>query len=91
MEITNSQPDDQIDLQYAMAALLFSESNTRFVVEVEPDNMGEFSKAMSGVDIQWIGSVIEEPKLTIEMARNVVVESDLATLKSAWQGTLDWS
>ncbi|MFK7767003.1 MAG: phosphoribosylformylglycinamidine synthase subunit PurL [Mariniblastus sp.] len=91
MEIPESQPEDQIDLQYAMATLLFSESNTRFVVEVEPDNMGAFSKAMSGVDVQWLGSVVEEPKLTIEMAHSVVIESDLETLKAAWMGTLDWS
>ena len=91
MEIPEKGDDAELDLNFLVAAMLFSESNTRFVVEIEPANVAAFESAMGDVDVQRIGKVIEESRLTIQTAHNVVVESDLATLKSAWQGTLDWS
>ena len=91
LEIPQEGDDAELDLNFLIAAMLFSESNTRFIVEIEPSNVAAFQSAMGEVDVQRIGKVIEEPMLTIETAHNVVVESDLATLKSAWQGTLDWS
>ena len=84
-------PESVVATHYAAAAILFSESNTRFVVEVEPDSVDAFKTAMGDVDVQSIGSVVADPKLTIEMANTIFIESDLATLKSAWQGTLDWA
>lgn len=90
LEIPEEGDDADLDLNFLVAAMLFSESNTRFVVEIEPANVAAFESAMGDVDVQRIGKVIEQPKLTIEMASNVIVESDLTVLKSAWQGTLDW-
>jgi phosphoribosylformylglycinamidine synthase len=90
IETKDSGPDDDVDLKYAIAAILFSESNTRFVVEVEPEKVDAFKEAMGAIETQWIGSVIEEPELTIEIGHCNVIESELHVLKSAWQGTLDW-
>lgn len=90
IEMNEDDPESETDLNYAIASILFSESNTRFVVEVEPQQVESFKAAMGEIDVQWIGKVVEEPKLTIETAHNLVIESDLATLKTAWQGTLDW-
>ena len=90
-EVGIEMPESVVATHYAVAAILFSESNTRFVVEVEPDSVDAFKTAMGDVDVQSIGSVVADPKLTIEMANTIFIESDLATLKSAWQGTLDWA
>lgn len=90
IEILPSEPESEIDLSYATAALLFAESNTRFVVEIEPENIDQFKTAMGDIDVQQLGMVISEPQLTIHVAHNTIIQSDLMTLKNAWLGTLDW-
>ena len=90
IEILPSEPESEIDLSYATAALLFAESNTRFVVEIEPENIDQFKTAMGDIDVQPLGMVISEPQLTIDVAHNTIIQSDLMTLKNAWLGTLDW-
>jgi len=90
IEILPSDPDSNIELSYATAALLFSESNTRFVVEITPENVEQFKSAMGDIDVQPLGAVISDPLLTIEVGDNTVIQSDLVTLKNAWLGTLDW-
>ena len=91
IEMPESESEPEISVDQAAAALMFSESNTRFVVEIEPANVEAFKKTMSEIDVEEIGTVVEETNLTIEMAHNVMVESDLASLKAAWLGTLDWA
>ncbi len=82
---------DEVELNYALASMLFAESNTRFIVEIEPQNAQAFEAAMTNeIDCIFIGTVTEEAKLEIKCAHNLVIDSDLETLKSAWQGTLDW-
>ncbi len=90
VEILPSDPDSKIELSYATAALLFSESNSRFVVEVAPDHVEQFKSTMGDIDVQLLGTVISNPRLTIEVGDNTVIQSDLQTLKNAWLGTLDW-
>ncbi len=91
IEMEEVGPDADVSVDYVAAALLFSESNTRFIVEVELANVDAFKKAMAEIDIQKIGVVTDEPMLRIEMAHNLIIESDISRLKKAWQGTLDWA
>ncbi len=72
-------------------AQLFSESNSRYIVEVEPDKYDAFAKLMLNLPFGQIGKVTEEKKLIIksEDGRNVI-ESDIDSLKRAWQKTFDW-
>ena len=72
-------------------AQLFSESNSRYIVEVEPENYDAFAKLMLNLPFGQIGKVTEEKTLTIkaEDGKNVI-ESDLDLLKQAWQKTFDW-
>ncbi|MEX0641554.1 MAG: AIR synthase-related protein, partial [Pirellulales bacterium] len=68
------------------AVLLFSESNTRFVVEVPSDSAAAFERTMQGVPLGRIGKVTDETKLVIVgPTGDLVVDSPLATLKEAWQ------
>jgi phosphoribosylformylglycinamidine synthase len=69
---------------------LFSESNTRFVCEVEPANAAAFEKQFTGVPLTKLGSVTNGDRLTITVGGNQVIDSDLATLKEAWQAPLRW-
>jgi phosphoribosylformylglycinamidine (FGAM) synthase-like enzyme len=71
--------------------ILFSESNTRFLVEVAPGNKKEFEEALSGRDFAEIGQVIEDEKLEIYGHKGgLVLSADTAELKEAWQQPLRW-
>ncbi|MHC4553407.1 MAG: AIR synthase-related protein, partial [Planctomycetota bacterium] len=72
-------------------AMLFSESNSRYMVEVEPQNYDAFAKLMLNIPFGQVGEVVADKKLTISDAnQKVVVDAELDTLKKAWQQPLDW-
>ena len=83
------------------AVLLFSESNTRFLVEVQPEKAEAFEAALAEVPHAMVGEVVDTGKLEIlglptsipdedEPAIPLVIDADLATLKEAWQKPLRW-
>jgi phosphoribosylformylglycinamidine (FGAM) synthase-like enzyme len=69
---------------------LFSESNTRFVCEVVPENAARFEQTLSGVPLAKIGSVSTGDRLEIAVGGQVAIDSDLRTLKEAWQAPFRW-
>jgi len=70
---------------------LFSESNSRYIVEVEPENYNAFAKLMLNLPFGHIGKVTEEKTLIIKaQGGKTVIESDINSLKQAWQKTFDW-
>ncbi|HEY6873513.1 MAG TPA: phosphoribosylformylglycinamidine synthase subunit PurS [Geobacteraceae bacterium] len=72
------------------ATLLFAESASRHLVTVHPEKRDAFEAAMSGNCFSSIGVVTDEPVLAVTgLAGGVVVRSDLADLKEAWQKTLE--
>ncbi|HUT29363.1 MAG TPA: phosphoribosylformylglycinamidine synthase subunit PurL [Sedimentisphaerales bacterium] len=72
-------------------AQLFGESNSRYIVEVEPDRYDAFVKLMLNLPFGQIGKVTEGKKLVIKAADGrTVIESDIDSLKAAWQGPLNW-
>jgi phosphoribosylformylglycinamidine synthase len=71
------------------AALLFSESASRHLVTIHPEQREDFEAIMTGNCFSSIGVVTEEPELAITgVGGTVVVKSALAELKQAWQMTL---
>jgi phosphoribosylformylglycinamidine synthase len=71
------------------AALLFSESASRHLVTVHPEQREAFEAALSGHCFASIGVVTEEPVVTIAgLSGTPVVKAGLAELKEAWQRTL---
>ncbi len=71
--------------------ILFSESNSRFLVEVAPENRDKFEEIMSGVSFAAIGQVIDSNVLEIYgLNGKKVVASSLGELKEAWQKPLRW-
>ena len=75
--------------EVADAALLFAESNSRFVCEVLPQRREEFEKLLSNVPHALIGEVTESPTLQIA-AQDLLISADIDELKQAWQQPLDW-
>jgi phosphoribosylformylglycinamidine synthase len=69
--------------------LLFSESASRHLATVHPEQRDRFESIMSGNCFASIGVVEEEPVLTITgLSGTAVVKADLSELKEAWQQTL---
>ncbi len=72
-------------------AQLFSESNSRYIVEIAPENFNAFALLMANLPFGKIGEVTASGKLTIlDRKQNVVVDCDLLTMKNAWQKPLAW-
>jgi phosphoribosylformylglycinamidine synthase len=71
--------------------ILFSESNSRFIVEVSPEKKDAFEKELKGVLFALIGQVTDEPKLEVYGRKgNTVVSISIDELKEAWQKPLRW-
>ncbi len=71
--------------------VLFSESNSRFIVEVEYSKKKEFEKAMKGTAFSQIGTVRNATKLEISGLDGAkILEEDIENLKKAWKSTLWW-
>lgn len=68
--------------------VLFSESNSRFLVEVQKKDKDDFETLMSGSVFARIGSTTKEKELKINSKGRAVISSDLASLKQAWKGGL---
>jgi phosphoribosylformylglycinamidine synthase len=69
--------------------LLFSESASRHLATVHPEQRDRFESIMSGNCFASIGVVTEEPVLNISgISGAVVIKADLSDLKEAWQSTL---
>ena len=72
-------------------AQLFSESNSRYVVEVEPEKFNAFARLMLNVPFGQIGKVTAEQTLLVRAEDGrTVIEADIAALKQAWQKPFDW-
>ncbi|MEN1678740.1 MAG: phosphoribosylformylglycinamidine synthase subunit PurL [Planctomycetota bacterium] len=70
------------------ATLLFSESNTRFLCEVAPENAEAFEAALSGIAIARLGEVAAATRVAITLGDAAVIDADVAELRDAWKGTL---
>ena len=71
--------------------ILFSESNSRFLVEVAPESEAKFIKVMAGIIMAPIGHVSQEEILEVHGLNNdVVLSTAIADLKEAWQKPLRW-
>jgi phosphoribosylformylglycinamidine synthase II len=81
-------------------ALLFSESTTRFVIEVRPECLAELSAIFIGLPLGRLGVVsgstgdgeAVSPRLIVRgLDHSVVIDATVADLKAAWQRPLRWS
>ena len=71
--------------------ILFSESNSRFLVEVSPQNQRRFEKILEKISYSVIGRVEAELFLKISDLKNqTCVDSSIWDLKESWQKPLRW-
>ncbi len=70
---------------------LFSESNSRYVVEVEPGHYDAFAKLMLNLPFGQIGKVTAGSKLAVRSRDGgIAIDAEIDVLKQVWQKTLDW-
>ena len=70
--------------------LLFSESQSRFVVTVKKGNLERFEKAMAGNNFASIGTVKDKDFIINGIDGIVCVNARIKELKESWQKTLRW-
>jgi phosphoribosylformylglycinamidine synthase len=80
--------------------LLFSESPTRFLLEMRPDRFAAAAELFGDVPLAQLGVVTPgphngtkgSPRLVVRgMNDSIVIDCPVAELKAAWQSPLDWS
>ncbi|MBN2376229.1 MAG: phosphoribosylformylglycinamidine synthase subunit PurL [Sedimentisphaerales bacterium] len=71
--------------------ILFSESPSRLVLEVHPDDIGKLAKILRNVRFAEIGKVTDGIRLVIRNRGNhAVIDAEIADLKETWQKPLRW-
>jgi phosphoribosylformylglycinamidine synthase len=71
---------------------LFSESNTRFLVETTADRADEFEQLLADgrVPVVRLGTIESSSRLVMTTGNEIVLDIDIAEAKSAWLRPLDW-
>jgi phosphoribosylformylglycinamidine synthase len=69
--------------------LAFSESLSRFVLEVRPEHVDAFEATMSGLACEPVGTVTSEPRLRLQgLSGAVVLDQPIDAIEQAWRGHL---
>ena len=69
--------------------ILFSESNSRFIVSVKPENVARFEELFAGQSVAQIGTVTADKKLVVKGVKGVVrIDTDLDSLRKPFKKTL---
>jgi phosphoribosylformylglycinamidine synthase len=69
--------------------VLFSESNSRFVIEVAPESKAAFERVMKDTSCRLVGQVLaEEAVFCYGLKDNLCLKADIQELKSIWKKPL---
>ncbi len=88
----------QVELEQAPAAetvrrvdqLLFSETPSRYLLEIDPQDFDMFACLCGAVPMTTIGQVDQSGRLVIRYCQSEVVNQSIETLKEKWQAPLNW-
>ena len=73
------------------ATLLFSESATRFLIEVEPAKSSQFEAAFAGLPLSRVGAVTSSGHVRVASSGgDKLIDASLVELKAAWLKPLAW-
>jgi phosphoribosylformylglycinamidine synthase II len=72
-------------------SILFSESNGRFVVEVDPKNQKRFETSLKGISLGLIGEVQEDKNLSVYgLNKEKCIYASVEQLKETWKSPLNF-
>ncbi len=69
---------------------LFSESNTRFLIEVAPASVAALKAQFANLPLLELGGVTSGGKVTIATGAQVLIDADINELRSVWKKPLNW-
>ncbi|MEW5894564.1 MAG: phosphoribosylformylglycinamidine synthase subunit PurL [Candidatus Omnitrophota bacterium] len=79
------------DGEKADEKILFSESHSRFLVEVSPESKHGFEKKLKGAVFMCIGQVTQSPEVMVHgIDGTVCVKENINKLKQVWKAPLGW-
>ena len=64
--------------------ILFSESNTRFLLEVSEDNREKLERIFAGLPVARIGRTIKEKHLRVRNKNRMLIDLPLCVIKAKW-------
>ncbi|UCD86022.1 MAG: phosphoribosylformylglycinamidine synthase, partial [Deltaproteobacteria bacterium] len=71
--------------------LLFSESQSRLLITIAPENRKQLETLMEGQKIAYIGRINERRRLAVKGIKGKkIVDADIDSLKEAYKKTLQW-
>ncbi|TQS71893.1 phosphoribosylformylglycinamidine synthase subunit PurL [Ornithinibacillus gellani] len=76
----------EVELEGDETAVLFSESQSRFLVSVKPENKERFEAMMS--DAKQIGKVTDRGSVSIHINGKQVIQEDVQVLSNLWKQAL---
>jgi phosphoribosylformylglycinamidine synthase len=69
--------------------ILFSESNSRFLIEVSPKARKDFENLMKGVSCAEIGNITKAPRFTVQgLKGKIVVDATVEEMLKSWKRPL---
>lgn len=71
-----------------MDKFLFSESPSRFIATVKPENKAEFEAHLNETGCFLIGKVTDSDSLVMKDNTQLIIDESLDSLKASWQATL---
>ncbi len=72
--------------------LLFSESPTRYLLEVSAEHFDTVVRSLRGLCFGVLGRITEQPNLVIRSAHaGYLMDEPVENFRRAWRGPLDWS
>lgn len=76
----------KVNLSGELVSELFSETQSRFLLSVSPENQAAFESLVE--DANLIGTVSDDSKLIVTDSDNVVLDANVGELQSAWKGAI---
>lgn len=80
----------QHDAALSAAEVAFSESNSRFIIEVRPEDRQSFEDILAGLPLSCAGQVAPTDTLSVTWHGDVVVGENVSELRARWRSTLAW-
>ena len=83
---------DGVNGSLTATEILFSESNTRFLAEVSPENADQFHSllAEAGIPVVRLGTIEPSGEIRVTRGEELVLQVAVGDAKQAWQKPLDW-
>ncbi len=73
-------------------SLLYGESNSRFLLEVDAKHRSAVEKALQDLPFAWVGETVKETKLSfLGLDGKECLSDSLDSLRSAWKGAFPWA